>query len=117
MILIAFTNAAIRELLLMKYINELRSHQISTLVLILLCAIYVSAIFTRLDIRNLKEAVIAGITWFMLTVVFEFSLGRLTGKSWAYLFQNYNISEGHLWPFFLLTLLLLPSIFQVVRNR
>src|SRR3954452_7809741 len=91
MIVIAFINATLRQLVFIKYISELRAHQVSTITLIILCSIYIWFVFPLLDIQNFKQAVLIGLVWVVLTVLFEFSLGRLTKKSWAYLLKDYNI--------------------------
>lgn len=114
MIAIAFANATLRELVFAKRFSETVSHQLSTLTLILFCSIYIGLVYAQLEIRNAKQALMIGFVWMMMTVIFEFTLGRLTNKSWEYLFQNYNILTGHIWPVFLLALFLLPYLFYVL---
>lgn len=114
MIAIAFANATLRELVFTKRFSEILSHQLSTLTLILFCAVYVRMVFVQLDIGSAKQALMIGFVWMMMTVIFEFTLGRLTNKSWEYLLQNYNILTGHIWPVFLLALFLLPYLFYVL---
>jgi len=97
MIVIAFANATIRQLFFIRYFNELRAHQLSTITLIILCTIYIGFVFPFLNIQSNKQALLIGIIWVVLTVLFEFSLGRLTNKTWAYLLQDYNIIAGHIW--------------------
>jgi len=63
MIAIAFANATVRELIFIKYLNELRAHQLSTLTLIILCTIYVAFIFPLLDVQNCKQALLIGMMW------------------------------------------------------
>jgi hypothetical protein len=46
------------------------------------------------DIGNFKQAFLIGFIWMVLTVAFEFSLGRLSNKSWEYLFRDYNLFAG-----------------------
>lgn len=110
MIVIAFANAALRELVFVKHFSEFRAHQFSTITLIILCSIYVWFVSQPLDIQNTKQAFLIGFVWVVLTVVFEFSLGRLTNKSWEHLFRDYNILAGRIWLVFLLCLFLLPYI-------
>lgn len=117
MVLIAFANAAVRELLLAKHYNEFRAHQLSTITLIILCAIYVWFIIPLLHVQNAKQALLIGFIWMVLTVLFEFTLGRLTNKSWDYLLQDYNVLAGRLWLLFLLSLLLLPYLFYALKNK
>lgn len=110
MIVIAFANATLRQLVFIKYMDELRAHQVSTITLIILSSIYVAFIFPFLNVENSRQALQAGFVWVVLTVLFEFTLGRLTKKTWAYLLQDYNIAAGHIWPVFLLCLFILPYV-------
>ncbi|HEX5001710.1 MAG TPA: hypothetical protein VFW78_04380 [Bacteroidia bacterium] len=117
MIAIAFANAMLRELVFIKHFNELRAHQLSTITLIILCSLYVWFVFPLLSIQNVKQALLIGFVWMLLTIMFEFSLGRLTNKSWEYLFRDYNLFAGHIWLLFLFSLFLLPYLFYIVRNK
>jgi len=116
MIAIAFANATLRELVLIKHFSEFRAHQLSTITLILLCSIYVWLVYKSLDIQNARQAFLIGFVWMLLTVVFEFSLGRLTGKSWDYLLRDYNILAGRIWLIFLISLFLLPYICYTLKK-
>lgn len=116
MIAIAFLNASIRQLVFIKYMSELRAHQLSTLTLILLCSIYTWFIFPYMKVQNIKQSLLIGLVWVALTVLFEFSLGRLTNRSWSALLQDYNIISGRIWLIFLLSLFLLPCLFYIVRK-
>lgn len=117
MIGLAFANATLRELVLSKHFIEVRAHQVSTVTLILACSIYVWLVFPLLKIQSSKQALLIGFIWVLLTVAFEFSLGRLTHKSWSHLFQDYNISAGRIWVLFLLCLFLFPYLFYLIRHR
>src|SRR5690349_7700425 len=101
MIVIAFANATLRELFFIKHLHTLRAHQVSTVTLVIMCSIYVYLIFPFLRINGSREALFVGITWVILTILFEFALGRLTKKSWSDLLQQYDIPSGHIWPVFL----------------
>ncbi len=110
LIIVAFSNAMLRETVLLKFMNEFRAHQWSTLTLIIFCSVYTWFVFPKLQIVNSGQAFTVGILWVILTVIFEFALGRMTKKSWSYLLENYNLMEGKLWPVFLICLFLLPFI-------
>ncbi len=116
MILIAFANATFRQLVFIKHMNELRAHQLSTITLIIFCSIYVWLIFPHLHIPNIQQAFLAGGMWMMLTVLFEFSLGLFSGRSFSTLLQDYNLMAGRIWLFFLLWLFLLPYVNYVIRK-
>ena len=117
MITLAFANATLREMVLIKSFDELRAHQVSTVTLIFLCTIYVFLVFRWLGIRNSAQALTVGFIWVLLTIAFEFALGKATGKSWEYLFRDYNIAEGHIWPVFLVWLFFLPLLVNRIKNR
>ena len=60
MIAIAFANATLRQLVFIKYFNELTAHQLSTITLIILCTIYVGFVFPFLNIQTSKQALLIG---------------------------------------------------------
>ena len=117
MIIIAFANATFRQLVFVKYTNELRAHQFSTITLIILCSVYVWLIFPHLNIPNGRQAFVAGGLWVLLTILFEFALGLLSGKSIAFLLRDYNLMAGRIWIFFLLWLFMLPYINFMIRMK
>ena len=117
MIAIAFANATLRELVLIKHFSEFKAHQLSTISLIILCSIYIWFVFPLLNIQNSKQAFLIGFVWMLLTIAFEFSLGRLTNKSWEYLFQDYNLFAGRIWLLFLFSLFVLPYLIYMVKNK
>ena len=116
MIAIAFANAAIRQLFFIKYFSELRAHQLSTITLIILCFIYVGFVFPFLSIQNGKQAILIGLIWVVLTVLFEFSLGRIVNRSWKNLLQDYSIIEGRIWLLFLICLFFMPFVLYTLRK-
>jgi hypothetical protein len=116
MIVLAFANATIREVVLVRYFNNTHSHQVSTITLLILCAIYTSFILKFLLIKNSKQAFIIGFLWVVFTVIFEFLLGRLTNKSWPTLLEQYDVTGGHLWPVFLIGLFFLPYFFYRIKR-
>jgi hypothetical protein len=117
MIVIAFANALLREKVFIHHFNEARAQQLSTITLVILCAIYTWIVFPLLHIQSSKHAFIIGIVWVVLTVAFEFTLGRLTNKSWEYLFRDYNILAGRIWLIFLIVLFFLPFLVYSLKNR
>jgi hypothetical protein len=74
MIVLAFANASLRELVFVKHFSELKAHQFSTITLIVLCSIYVSFIFPLLNVQHSKQAFLIGFVWVLLTVAFDFHL-------------------------------------------
>ena len=117
MMLIAILNGGLRENVWNKYFNDLAAHQISTILLILLCALYIGSIFRFLQVQSRKQALVLGLIWMLLTVGFEFTFGLAMGHSWEMLFHDYNILQGRLWLLFLISLFILPYIFYTFKNN
>lgn len=116
MIVLAFANAALREMVFIKYFDDLRAHQLSTITLIILCVIYVGIVFRYLKIQNSRQALLIGFVWMLLTVIFEFSLGLIMNISWEEMIQNYHLMAGRIWMVFLIFLLFLPYGFYAWKK-
>lgn len=117
MILLAFANATLRELLLNNFFPLLLSQQINTFTLAVLCSLYSWLIYPFLAIHTGKQALCIGLLWTMLTVAFEFGLGLSVGRSWHSLVQQYHFASGQLWPLFLVVLFFAPYIVYRLRNK
>lgn len=115
MIVIAFANAAFRETVITKKLSELRTQQLSTLTLTLLISLYVWFIYPFLKINAATDAFWIGMIWVILTVIFEFSLGRILKQSWTNLFNQYDILSGNIWLVFILCLFFLPYWVYLIK--
>lgn len=71
---------------------------------------------TRPFIRSLERPTLAtlagiGVLWLGLTVAFEFGVFHYVGgKSWESLLAQYDVAEGHLWPFVLAAVAVAPFL-------
>jgi hypothetical protein len=117
MILIAFANATLRELLLNQYFLPQHSHQINILSLGLSCSLYIWLIYPFLHIHKGRQALWIGLLWTVLTVMFEFGLGFFVGKTWQQLVAQYNVASGQIWPLFLVVLFTMPYIVYTLKKR
>jgi hypothetical protein len=116
-IILAFVNATIREAVYKRYVGELAAHQISTLTLGILVGIYVWALSRHLKLQNAGQAVGVGLMWLVMTIIFETGLGRyVLGNPWSQVLHDYNISEGRVWPLFLLWLTVSPYVFYRIKG-
>jgi hypothetical protein len=98
MILIAVANGALRESWLLPRLGEDAARQVSTLLLIVLLAIYIGAVSRIWPIRSSSEALTIGALWLALTLTFEFGIGRfLSGLTWRQMLAEYNLAAGRLW--------------------
>jgi len=77
--------------------SELAAHQISTFSLMILIGIYSYFVIKWFPTNTAKQALIIGIVWTILTLVFEFGFGIIRGSSWKQLFDAYNFTEGQIW--------------------
>jgi hypothetical protein len=117
MILLAVANGTLRQFILLDRFGELKAHQLSTLLLIVLCSIYVWAIFSQLSIQSTRQAFIVGIVWAALTIIFEFGMGTLANRPMENLLRDYQILSGRVWLVFLAWLLFLPAICFLAKNN
>lgn len=115
MIVLAFLNAALRELVFRKYLSDIQANRWSVISLIILCGVYLGLIFRFLHIASTGQALATGACWMGLTVLFEFGLGLLQRRPVQELLGQYDLAEGQIWPVFLLFLLLLPYVLYVFR--
>lgn len=117
MVFIAIINGTLRDLWYRKYINELAAHQISTLSLLIFLGIYISSVLKKYPPQSGTEALLIGLLWMLLTLVFEFGFGLYRGNSWTQLFDAYNITKGHLWLLIPTGLVLAPYLFLKSQLR
>ncbi len=116
-IIIESLNGMIRTLWLVPSMGDLQAHQISFVTGSLLILI-IATIFVRwLNISNFSQLIGVGVLWMLLTVVFEFGLGRFVFRySLAQIAADYNLSQGRLMSIGLLLLVIAPLIATKLRD-
>ena len=115
---IAILNAFARERIYGPYMSELTAHQVSTVTGILLIFGYFWLLNSRWPLDSMKQAQTIGVTWLMLTIVFEFLFGHyVMGNPWSRLFHDYNLMEGRVWVFFLLNLFVSPIVIYKLGGK
>ena len=98
MVLIAVANGALREAWLTPRLGELHGRQASTLLLIVLFAVYIAIVTRAWPIASNRQALGIGAAWLVLTLAFEFLLGRfVSGLSWRDMLAEYDFASGRLW--------------------
>ena len=117
MLLLAIANGALREFVLKKYVSELAAHQLSTFSLLLLFAIYIGLIIKWMPPASANQAILVGLFWLVLTLLFEFGFGRYRGSSWGTLFADYNLLKGRLWILIPVWVAIAPYVFFKLTNR
>ncbi len=118
---IGVLNGVFRGLVLMRFTSEFHAKQLSSLTLILLLLFYANTVFYRLRISRIKTAFLAGLTWVVLTIAFEFVLGYVVlQQDPAIMLQEYNVLAGNLWSLVLVAIFFLPYLllrFDMVQRR
>lgn len=118
MVLLAILNGALREMLYKPSLGDLRAHQLSTVLAVLLLGIYIWFLIRYWRVESPSEALRIGLVWLLLTAAFEFGFGRLVmGHSWETLLHDYNLSEGRIWIAVLIWVAIAPSVFFRFQRR
>jgi hypothetical protein len=111
-------NGVLREATYGKQVSEYRAHQISVLTAIAGFGVYFWRLQRRWPLSDRRDALRVGQIWLGLTVLFEFSFGRLVAKkSWTDLLADYNLIRGRTWPLVLLWLWRGPAIIRGWQGR
>jgi hypothetical protein len=96
--------------------TELRAHQLSTAIGSVLIGLFIWFVVRAWPLSSARQAFVIGATWLLLTVAFEFAMGRLLmHRPWPQLFQDYNLLEGRVWVLFLAWLTIAPCVFYRLR--
>lgn len=98
MTFIAIGNGILREYTYGGYLSDLKAHQVSTVILLILFAVYIWGVSRIWKFGSGLQALSVGLVWLVLTVTFEFGFGRfVAGHPWNALLNDYNIFSGRLW--------------------
>ena len=115
MVFIAIVNGGVRQLAYGKFLSELSAHQLSCLTGTILFFLYTWFLNSRWPLESTRQALIIGLIWLGLTIVFEFLFGHYAAKlPWSRLLHDYNIFAGRLWVLVLIVVAALPyAIFRI----
>ena len=115
MMVIAVGNGTLRDLGYKKHVGELTAHQISTFSLIVFLGVYIRYFVSAVPLATGRQAIIMGLLWLMLTLCFEFGLGRTRGRSLETLLADYDLAHGRLWALIPIFIAVAPYIFHKLR--
>src|SRR5690554_2649757 len=96
MLIIAIANGAGREWY-NQFTGELFGRQISTITLIIFFGLYIYWVTNKFPFKSDADALLVGLLWLVLTLIFEFGFGLYRGNTLNDLLEEYNIVEGKLW--------------------
>ena len=97
LVVLAAANGALREFALVPRLGDAPAHVASTILLVVLILV-VAKVVVAGGGQSTAALLLLGATWTVLTVAFEFGLGRATGKSWDALLADYDLAAGRVWP-------------------
>lgn len=114
-LVLAIVNGVIREAVLIPQIGQIAGLIVSgvTLSVAIIGVAYIT--LPWLGAKKTTSLLIIGLSWLILTVVFEFSFGLLQGKSLSTLLQAYRFKGGNIWPIVLLITATAPYLAAKLR--
>jgi hypothetical protein len=108
-------HGVVREVFIAPVMGGLRARQLGVLIGCVL--IFVIAWLTArwMGASSRRQQFRVGAYWVILTLLFEFSLGRALGMSWSHIFADYNPLRGGYMLFGLAFMFLTPWITKKLR--
>ena len=113
---LAFSNAALRELVLIPRLGKVQGLILSGVVLSLLVLLVAFGSVPWLGARRASEWTAIGLGWFALTMAFDLVLGLFQHKPMHLLFEAYLFKQGNLWPVVLLVTAVAPYLAARLRG-
>ena len=113
---LAFSNAALRELVLIPRLGKVQGLVLSGVILALLVLLVAYGSVPWLDARRAAEWIAIGLGWFVLTLAFDLVLGGMQHKPLQSLFEAYLFRQGNLWPVVLLVTACAPYLTAKLRG-
>ena len=117
LMVVAFANGALRELLLSPRLGGKIGHVFSTIILCGAIVLITWISMPWVGARTAAESWKVGGLWLGLTLSFEFLAGHfLFGNSWTALLADYNLAKGRIWVAVPIITLLAPRWAAMVRH-
>lgn len=115
-LVLAIANGALREVVLVPKLGKKAGLVLSGSLLAALVLLVAFFSMPWVGVSRLTIAVTVGVGWLVLTLAFEFSFGRLQGKSWDSLLEAYVFKNGNIWPLVLLVIAVAPLLAAWLRG-
>lgn len=116
LVVIAIINGTLRQETYGKAMSDLRAHQLSTVSGIVLFGIYIWIMSGIWPIPSAGRAVLIGLIWLVMTILFEFGFGHFVmGHPWSRLLHDYNLFQGRLWVLVLIWTAVAPYLSYKIR--
>jgi hypothetical protein len=118
MMVLALLNGTFRALVTQPVFGEEAARALATMVLLGLITGYVWWLHGRRPIPAAATAWAIGLAWATMTLMFEFTWGRLVeGLLWATMLADYDVTAGRIWVLVPLWTLLAPAAVHRWRAR
>ena len=114
---LAIANGMFRESILIPLLGNIPGLVLSGVLLSILILIVTYFLLPWFGPVPVASYIVLGLGWLCLTLVFEFTFGRLIqGKQWSELFDAYTFKDGNIWPVVLLVVAAAPYIAARIRG-
>lgn len=113
---LAFGNAALRELVLIPQLGKAQGLALSGVFLAALVVVVAWVSLPWLGMQRMAGLLAIGFGWLVLTIAFDFAMGRLQGKPVQQLLDAYTFKDGNLWLLVLLVTLVAPYLAAKLRG-
>jgi hypothetical protein len=113
---VMFANGAVRAVLLQPRLGEDTARQVASVTGVFL-VLLASALFVRsAPHATSRQLLRVGAGWAAATLVFEFTLGAVSGLGWRQMLADYDVSRGRLWPLVVLAVALGPWLCRRLKG-
>ena len=116
-LVLAIVNGMLRDVVLIPVLGHAQGFILSGVILsaLILAVAYIS--LPWFGPAPMTRYIALGLGWLFLTLVFEFTFGRLIqGKPWPELLEAYTFNGGNIWPVVLLVVTTAPYIAARIRG-
>src|SRR4051812_36676507 len=109
-LVLAFVNGTLREFALVPALGQRTAYMASGLLLSAMVLFVAIALARWMRVGSTAGAMRVGSLWLGLTLLFEFGLGIVQGRSWPDMLMPYTFKDGNIWPLVLAVVFSAPLI-------
>lgn len=116
-LVLAIANGALREAVIIPRLGQTLGFTLSGALLSLLILVVAYLALPWIGRASGAIYIGLGLGWLCLTLVFEFTFGRLVqGRPWPELLDAYSFKDGNIWPVVLFAVALAPYVAARIRS-
>ena len=113
---LAILNGGLRENILDPMIGKEIANPISCFILCCLIFLVTFIFLPRLGRGTVKQYIIMGLLWILLTIVFETTLSLFMGLKFKEIINSYNITTGNFWLLVVIFIGFTPLLVSKIRR-